>query len=58
MQSGFVYKWWVGDKPAFGKIVWKIKKQNICENNYAMYMLKQLFILVSVIGVDIYLAAS
>ena len=38
----FVYKWWVGDKPMLRK--------SVCENNYARYMLRQLF--TSVVEVD------
>ena len=37
------------------KICLKIKKKYICENNYARYMVNQLFTLVSVNSVGIYL---
>ena len=33
----FVYKWWVGDKPTFRKIVLKIKKKK--ENSFARFFL-------------------
>ena len=47
----------MGDKPTeFGKIV--LKSQKMCENNYARYMLKQLFTSLSVNNVDIYRAAK
>ena len=48
----FVYKWWVGDKPTFCKIVLKIKKK-ISEINYVGFMLNYLPISVSVNSVDI-----
>ena len=43
----FVYKWWVGEKPAFRKIVLKNFKK-ICEDSFAKYTPKQLFTSVSV----------
>ena len=41
-SKSFVYKWRLVNKSKFRKIVLEIYK-NKYENNYAMYMLKQLF---------------